>query len=58
MRYHIKVGCSVCYSSKGQLEGKDVGEMLAAVIKTINNLLWRSMASSVGAPKWGQSRGQ
>ncbi len=32
--------------------------MWAAVIKTINNLLRRSVASSVGAPKWGQSRSQ
>ncbi len=49
------VRCSV-YASKGQLEGKDVGWNV--VIKTINNLLWRSVASSVGAPKWGQSRSQ
>jgi hypothetical protein len=37
---------------------KTLGEMWAAVIKTINNLLWRSVASSVGAPKWGQCRSQ
>ncbi len=37
---------------------KTLGEMWAAVIKTINNLLRRSVASSVGAPKWGQSRSQ
>ncbi len=46
------------FASKGQLEGKDIGEMWAAVIKTVNNLLQRSMVSSVGAPKWGQSRCQ
>ncbi len=32
--------------------------MWAAVIKTTNNLLWRSVASSVSAPKWGQSQSQ
>jgi hypothetical protein len=48
----------VQYASKGQWREKTLGEMWAAVIKTINNLLRRSVASSVGAPKWGQSRSQ
>jgi hypothetical protein len=51
----IVVRC-VVHASKGQLEGKTLGEMWAAVIKAINILLRRSVASSVGAPNWGQSR--
>jgi hypothetical protein len=37
---------------------KTLGEMWAAVIKTINNLLRTSMASNAGSPKWGQSWSQ
>ncbi len=37
---------------------KTLGEMWAAFIKTLNILLRRSEASSMGAPKWGQSRSQ
>ncbi len=37
---------------------KTLGEMWAAVIKTINNLLRTSVASNAGSPKWGQSRSQ
>jgi hypothetical protein len=48
---------SICWW--GTVGGKrHWGEMWAAVIKTINNLLRRSVASSVGAPKWGQSWSQ
>jgi hypothetical protein len=37
---------------------KTLGEIGAAVIKTINNLLRTSVASKVGSQKWGQSRSQ
>jgi hypothetical protein len=37
---------------------KTLGEIWAAVIKTINNLLWTSVASNAGSPEWGQSHSQ
>ncbi len=39
-------------------EGKDVGEMWVAVIKTISSIPWASMASNGCPLEWGQSQSQ
>jgi hypothetical protein len=37
---------------------KTLGERWAAVIKTINSILWTSVAFNGRSPEWGQSRSQ
>ncbi len=39
-------------------EEKDVGEIWVSVIKTINSILWASVASNGRPPEWGQGRSQ
>jgi hypothetical protein len=46
------------YVGGEHLEGKDIGEMWAAVFRNINNLLLTSVASNAGSQKWGQSWSQ
>jgi hypothetical protein len=46
------------YIGEKYSEGKDVGEIGAAVVKTINSILWTSVASNGRPPEWGQSRSQ
>ncbi len=51
IRYSLDIG-------EKHSEGKDVGEIWAAVIRTINSILWTSVASNRHPPEWGQSRSQ
>ncbi len=65
---NVMYNMNVCYASiiiryslyigEKHSEGKDVGEIWAAVIKTINSILWTSMASNGHPPEWWQSRSQ
>jgi hypothetical protein len=50
------VFCRRVYIGEKHSEGKDVGEKWAAVNKTINSILWTSVASNRCPPEWGQSR--
>jgi hypothetical protein len=51
----IIIGYSL-YIGEKHSEGKDVGEIWAAVNKSINSILWTSVASNRCPPEWGQSR--